>query len=125
MLSFRMEGEIKSFQDRQTERTYDHQAIPTRNIKGDTAGGQIPRVTDQKVTETIYRNRDFKYNGTKFIAFNTYSECKCSECSNKKTNSTRLDFKSKTYPYVVYNRLGLNLKPLQIESEGMKNNLPH
>ena len=62
MLSFRMEGEIKSFLDRQTEGIYDHQAIPTRNIKGDTAGEQIPRVTDQKVTETIYGNRDFTGN---------------------------------------------------------------
>ena len=35
-LSFRKEGEIKSFQDRQqTERICDHQASSARNIKGD------------------------------------------------------------------------------------------
>jgi len=35
-LSFRMEGEIKSFQDRKTERICDHQASPATNIKGES-----------------------------------------------------------------------------------------
>ena len=36
-LSFRMEGEIKSFQDRQKMKEYvDHQTSSARNIKGDS-----------------------------------------------------------------------------------------
>ena len=35
-LSFRIEGEIKSFQDRQKLKECDHQTSSARNIKGDS-----------------------------------------------------------------------------------------
>ena len=35
-LSFRIDGDIRTFQDRQKQRIYDHQADPTRDIKGDS-----------------------------------------------------------------------------------------
>ena len=43
-LSFGMDGEIKSFQDRQKlKKICDHQASPARNIKEDTVSEKIPQ----------------------------------------------------------------------------------
>ena len=50
-LSFRIKGEMRNFQYKQTEGIYDHPASSTRNIKGDPVskeGAQINRETLKK-----------------------------------------------------------------------------
>ena len=61
-LSFSIEGEIKSFQDREKLKEYmsTKPALQKRkkNTKGESYNPrESPRITDQKETETIYINR--------------------------------------------------------------------
>ena len=54
-LSFGMDGEIKSFQDRQKlKKICDHQASPTRNIKGGSIKvKKTPRVIQYRNLQSI------------------------------------------------------------------------
>ena len=63
-LSFRIEGEIRSFQETETERVCDYQTSPSRNIQGDP----VNKEKAQK-TEAICRNTDCTGN---IMALNSY-----------------------------------------------------
>lgn len=94
-LSFRMDGEKKSFQDRQKVKEY----VTTKSeiIKG---GGSIKEKRPQE--QYLESNRDNlqkkglyrQYDGTKFISFKSYSQCEQPKCSHEMAQGFRLDKKT-------------------------------
>ena len=67
-LSFKTEGERKSFQDRQKARVCDHEASSARNTKGDSVIEEVQGNNPQKQGLNRY------HDDTKFISFNSNSE---------------------------------------------------
>ena len=114
-LSFRTDGEIKSFQDRQKLKDYvisDQKASPARNTKGNSIKEERPQSnTDQKFTETIYRNRDCTDNR---MAINTYLSVVTLSVNGlnapMKCTGLQIGYKDMTHQYAVYKRLNLDLK---------------
>ena len=105
-LSFRIEGKIKSFQDKQKLKEFVITKPALQDIlrgilqaKREPQSNRPERHNLQK--QGLYR----QYNGNKFISFNSYSECKWAKCYSQKTQGIRLDKKNRTHPYAVYKRL--------------------
>ena len=79
-ISFRFDGEIKTFTDKQKLRIQHHQTSFTTNAKGTSLGRKHKR----RKRPTITNPKQLK-NGNRNTHIDNYLKCKWIKCSNQKT----------------------------------------
>ena len=96
-LSLKIEGEMKSFQDKQKQKKFANtKPAPQEILKGVLSLKRDPKNNrpERNRDNISYKLPKRQCNGTKFVSFNSYPECKWAKCPNQKTQGIRRDKKS-------------------------------
>ena len=114
-ISFRYEGEFKSFTDKQklVERIQHHQTSSSTNAKGSSL--------DRKHRKVVWtRTQNNKANGNRTILINNYLKCKWAEFPNQKTKTGWTDTKARPLYMLSTRDQPQNKGHIQTESEGLE-----